>query len=125
MTSNLPDGVTENMIPGNRPEDMAEDAFWDAYFEKLPAQVDNSLEKAFGEFWAESDGFRDVVLLAREMGYEQGFSDGKDEAAMSQMAEECIRCGYAHSVQEHCHCDKCDHSHGPDFLDCLANRMVD
>ncbi len=29
MRSNLPPGVTESMIPGNRPEDMEWERFWD------------------------------------------------------------------------------------------------
>ena len=29
MSSNLPPGVTESMIPGNRPEDAAWDAVWE------------------------------------------------------------------------------------------------
>jgi hypothetical protein len=29
MPSNLPPGVTESMIPGNRPEDEWQDQFWD------------------------------------------------------------------------------------------------
>jgi hypothetical protein len=37
MNSNLPPGVTEGMLPGNRPEDMA----WD----KLHESIDNDAAK--------------------------------------------------------------------------------
>ncbi len=36
--SNLPPGVTDNMIPGNRPEDMA----WDDFCERALEQLANS-----------------------------------------------------------------------------------
>lgn len=35
MESNLPPGVTEDMIPGNRPEDVRWEKFVDAVFEEL------------------------------------------------------------------------------------------
>src|SRR5262245_22826082 len=31
----LPPGVTMSMIPGNRPEDLAEEEFWEAFEDKL------------------------------------------------------------------------------------------
>lgn len=34
MSSNLPPGVTESMIPGNRPEDMA----WESFYEWLDGE---------------------------------------------------------------------------------------
>lgn len=38
MSNNLPPGITEGMLPGNRPEDMA----WD----KLHESIDNDAAKA-------------------------------------------------------------------------------
>ena len=120
MTSNLPDGVTENMIPGNRPEDLREDSFWEAFFERLDKEkgrwnidFDKLALDCLGQYWADHYLITIIGTVARDLGYDQGFGDGKAEAQMSQMAEECIRCGYAHSVQEHCHCGDCDYSHSP------------
>jgi len=43
MESNLPPGVTEGMIPGNRPED----AEWEEFYEKLPEMLEDlSVEEA-------------------------------------------------------------------------------
>jgi len=114
MSSNLPDGVTESMIPGNRPEDMREEAFWNALFEKLEGSILlKRIEDRLGEFWHEEEIIEALIIVARDLGWDEGFGEGRDEERMSQMTEECIRCGYAHSVQEHCHCGRCDYSHSP------------
>jgi hypothetical protein len=66
MASNLPPGVSEGMIPGNRPEDLADEEFWEALLERLPkgasAQLTDAIE--IGRVW--------VLLIAqraREIGY--------------------------------------------------------
>lgn len=35
MSSNLPPGVTDAMLPGNRPEDLAWERFWDYAQDRL------------------------------------------------------------------------------------------
>jgi len=110
MASNLPPGVTTSMIPGNRPEDLKEEAFWEAFFEKAREQYVPFPEE-LGEnpnFWLDK-----LITIARDLAYTEGINDGREDAQMDMMAQECIRCGYAHSVQEHCHCGKCNMSHSP------------
>lgn len=129
MSSNFPPGVSESDVPGNRLEDLRGEAFWEAYFDRLiqenGTRIEDIMREKFGEFWSEDDAFMRCVELARDMGYSEGVHDGIVEEQMAHMAEECIRCGYAHSVQEYCHCGECDFSHGPDLMDCPRQRMVD
>jgi hypothetical protein len=91
--SNLPPGVSEYMIPGNRPEDMAEEAFWDALYQKLDADdinwMDNADETMTGRI-------QKMVVTARDMGYERGFNEGEQEASMAQAMEES-------EIEEHMH----------------------
>jgi hypothetical protein len=115
MSSNMPPGVTEGMIPGNRPEDEADEIFFQE-FDKRCAQRGIS---PGSDLW-EDDSYIEQIRLACNMGFTQGFSEGRDEASISHMAEECIRCGYAHSVQTHCHCGKCDYSH-PENDPCVVD----
>ena len=96
MSSNLPPGVSENMIPGNRPEDLEYEHFWDTLIDRV-----GDLSGA-PSFWYEQDWLITVVDMAAELSYDKGMADGRMEEQMSQMAEECIRCGYAHSVQSPC-----------------------
>lgn len=77
MTSNLPPGVSENMIPGNRPEDIEEEAFWDALLEKSPDDL-------LPEEWWEDEGIVKLVRLTRDMAYTAGLNDGRLEEQMAQ-----------------------------------------
>lgn len=43
--SNLPPGVTENMIPGNRPEDIIFEAYFEEILDNLPEWVSEELDK--------------------------------------------------------------------------------
>ena len=103
MSSNLPPGCSVNDIPGNRPEDEREEAFWDAWFneaERHEITIPSEIDAEWG-----ADPFHwlsRLIIIARDLGYSEGFGDGQQEAQMAQMAEECIRCGYAHSVQSPC-----------------------
>lgn len=75
---NLPPGVGPGDIPGNRQEDMWEEAFIDAF--------DTAVEKAgleLFEDWPNHEPFWKVITIARDLGYNQGFGDGKDEGIMS------------------------------------------
>ena len=88
--SNLPPGVSESMIPGNRPEDVTEDAFWHALNKKFEAECPNFMEiidwlhnepPALVELEAAVDGY---VTYARDIGYEQGYAEGKAEAQIEE-----------------------------------------
>lgn len=76
--SNLPPGVTTNMIPGNRPEDIAAEAFQ----EELGEVTGNLLP---------DDVFEKLCLwLDEKMGaaYSSGYEDGRFEAQMEQAQKE-------------------------------------
>jgi hypothetical protein len=45
MTSNLPPGVTESMIPGNRPEDIRFEQLYEELFNRLPSSIQDEIEK--------------------------------------------------------------------------------
>jgi hypothetical protein len=79
MSSNLPPGVTENMIPGNRPEDMAEEAFWEALYDGLTTERVEAIE---------ADEFLQRILIkARDLGNQAGY----DEAQSVAYAQEVER----------------------------------
>lgn len=61
------------MIPGNRPEDLAEEAFWTALEERLAAQ---------GVAMPEGDDWTTAIDIARSMAYEAGYGDGQADAAL-------------------------------------------
>lgn len=67
---NLPPGVNVNDIPGNRPEDEAEEAFWAAVFEKSP---DDKLP----EEWWDDEGITELVKLVRDLAYEVGYDEAR------------------------------------------------
>jgi hypothetical protein len=84
------------MIPGNRPEDEAEDAFWAAFGDKLDADGVRSICIPVGtipphmrieDLW-DDDDFVKVVQIARDLGYARGFDDGKMEAVIDEAAEQ-------------------------------------
>jgi hypothetical protein len=59
------------MIPGNRPEDVKEEEFWNKFDEQTSGiNIPNS---AIDEPW-----FNQAILAAKELGYTEGFSDGQD-----------------------------------------------
>jgi hypothetical protein len=89
--SNLPPGVSPNDIPGNRPEDLAEEAFW--------IELDNAFEIKYGKQghdwleWQEHADSDDLlfqyVTMARDVGYNRGYQDGGRDEAMSHSYREC------------------------------------
>lgn len=78
----LPPGCRESDIPGNRPEDLMEEAFMDALVDKL-----DKIQLDLPEEWQNSDIWK-LVILVRDMGYDQGFAEGRDEVMMEIGAEE-------------------------------------
>jgi len=90
--SNLPPGVSDHMIPGNRPEDMLEEAFWELLQEKYDA-AHPQFKKIMWEVFSTDESNLDdaitaLVTLARDIGYERGFAEGRQE---EQMAEAEVR----------------------------------
>lgn len=79
--SNLPPGVTESMIPGNRPSDLEEEAFYDALRAALA-------EKDLPEGILETDDGIAVLEIARDLGYEKGRGDAETDLALEQAAQE-------------------------------------
>lgn len=82
---NLPPGCSVSDIPGNRPEDEREEAFMEA----LDAKVEQEGLK-LPEEWYEGDLWR-LVVLARDLGYDQGFGEGRDEERMAQADAEMAK----------------------------------
>ena len=89
MASNLPPGVTVNMIPGNRPEDLAEEALAEhvaAELDKLPSrgEDDEHLIELICKLMGE----------ARQLGREDGRDDEKlARAFWEDKLIECNKCG--------------------------------
>lgn len=77
MASNLPPGVSESDIPGNRPEDVAYEEFWE--------HLNRKFKEKHGVYPpAHSDETIDLVEIARQMAYNEGYNDGKMDALMDQ-----------------------------------------
>lgn len=77
--SNLPPGVNLSDIPGNRPEDEADEAFW----RELDKQIDPEAMKLIDE-----NDLVCVIELVRDMaytaGYREGVADGRLDLYMEQ-----------------------------------------
>lgn len=71
MSSNLPPGVRESDIPGNRPEDIIYEAFWEKLFNTFPHVK-----------WLETDEAQEVIDWVVGESYKQGYTDGTYEATM-------------------------------------------
>lgn len=80
MASNLPPGVSVSMIPGNRPEDIEDEAFWETLDAKL---IENGID--LPEF---TDELTKVVDVARGLAYERGYADGRNDEALVRFEEE-------------------------------------
>lgn len=101
MSSNLPPGVTESMIPGNRPEDLKEEAFWEELIDRV--EKDDLLKRHLPENWDEAPVYQALIEIVRNMAYCEGLHDGIVEEQMYQMAaEDCPQCGYAHKDNDPC-----------------------
>lgn len=70
--SNLPPDVRESDIPGNRPEDIVYEGFWD------------SLILAFPEVeWLETEEAQKVIDWVASVSYKHGYDDGSADAAQA------------------------------------------
>lgn len=70
--SNLPPGVSVNMIPGNRPEDEWNDIFWDHI--EVPAELTNNDPK---EIAKHVNDMLVVFTALHTRGYQEGLSEGR------------------------------------------------
>jgi hypothetical protein len=87
---NMPPGVSTNDIPGNRPEDFAEGAFWDTLAERFNKEYPQH-EKAIAYIFAShdlDDAMYEYVTMARDIGYERGREEARDEAGLEQHYKE-------------------------------------
>ena len=91
-SSNLPPGVNVNMIPGNRPEDETEEAFWNV-LSTLFAKKYPSFDEIISWLRAEPPAMVELevaldayVVMAKDIGYATGFDEGRAEEQMSRGA---------------------------------------
>lgn len=77
------------MIPGNRPEDTADEEFFAAIENRIAKEnpkIDDVLTRAF-----EDDDIAEAIMayaaVARDLAYTNGYNDGRWEAAVEQAAE--------------------------------------
>jgi len=84
---NLPPGCSVNDIPGNRPEDIAEEAFWDILIGRVEAEGGSGLPAG----WYDDKAIVALIEVVRDMEYAQGFGDGRDDAIMDMGARELER----------------------------------
>lgn len=93
----LPPGVSVSMIPGNRPEDLAEEAFWEAWCEKM---LEKDYRQPDLDDFQENDFSVAAVTVGRDLGYTQGMNEGRDDERMAQAYKE-------EEAWEKRSCDKC------------------
>src|SRR5215831_14585339 len=96
-TWNMPPGVNTNMIPGNRPEDLLEEAFWAAFEAKLdekkctgftldqPGRSANFV--SLDDLW-DNAAFVEVIGIARDLGFDHGYGQGQNDMAMEISSRE-------------------------------------
>jgi hypothetical protein len=77
---NMPPGVSVNDIPGNRPEDVAEEVFWLEFSQALNEEIKNhhpnvNMADIDDEFF-ENELITTAITVARDMGYNRGYNDG-------------------------------------------------
>ncbi len=75
--SNLPPGVNVNMIPGNRPEDAEEEAWWGTFEETCDEKRVTIPADLLDAPW-----FVGAIGVARELAYAEGYNDGASEERM-------------------------------------------
>lgn len=82
---NLPPGCETHHIPGNRPEDEAEEQFWSALFERLDAAPEEIMSKLGDDFDVlNEEPWVTVILAARDVGWDTGFAEGRAEEQLAQ-----------------------------------------
>jgi hypothetical protein len=82
MLSNLPPGVSERDIPGNRPEDEAEERFYEEVHKRLADVVETG---PLGQFTDDEDAeelVHQAIRVARDVAVEWAGEEAKQERAM-------------------------------------------
>lgn len=83
--NNLPPGVSENMIPGNRPEDLDDESFWEAIVGKVGIEAFEAFDDAL--FHQKDSSLWKLVNAVRELSYQTGFQEGRAEAQLDEAAK--------------------------------------
>jgi hypothetical protein len=76
---NMPPGVSVNDIPGNRPEDLAEEAWWEKLGELCPDVPE--------EIW-DDERVQKLVESARDLAYSTGYQEGRADAELAAAMRE-------------------------------------
>ena len=80
--SNLPPGINENMIPGNRPEDEAEEAFWEIldhrFIERYGEKAFESIQYIINSHDLD-ESFLNYINEVRVIAYDHGYANGRTE----------------------------------------------
>jgi hypothetical protein len=77
------------MIPGNRPEDIAEEEFWQTVFEKLEDKLNwDKMDKMSARMENWDDITQAFIQIVRDLSYERGFNEGRQEEQMAQAMKE-------------------------------------
>lgn len=87
MSSNLPPGVSEGMIPGNRPEDEEWEEFMalvDEKMKQLLSPVHQGIINGLNEMPVIGDALTEYIGLVRDISYAIGGSAGRLEEQMAQ-----------------------------------------
>jgi hypothetical protein len=87
---NMPPGVSTNMIPGNRPEDMAEEAFWQELDEKFLADRPEDGQRVL-DLVNDDEAMLAYVLLARDLGHRAGYICGENDAGLEHQLQQYER----------------------------------
>lgn len=80
--SNLPPGVTDSMIPGNRPEDIEYDAFWEAVTNKAH---ELGLGEVWPDAWPEDERIIQLIDWISGEAYTKGYNAGLGDAQLEQL----------------------------------------
>lgn len=87
---NLPPGVSVSDIPGNRPEDAAEDEFWQAMELAAIERGGQELADAIAEV-ADTDEGQEALLAVRDFAFARGYDEGQSDAGIEAALAEAER----------------------------------
>jgi hypothetical protein len=84
MSSNLPPGVTERMLPGNTPEDEAEEAFFETVYDRLAVKHGAGPLGQLTDDESTEELLHSAIGIARDIAYAKGMQDERDSAALEK-----------------------------------------
>jgi hypothetical protein len=79
---NMPPGVGPGDIPGNGPEDEADEKFWDTVHERCIAAKTPGLVEPVVFLGDDSDPIWTMLNIVRDLAYEVGFREGRAEGEL-------------------------------------------